>query len=282
MGAHRGGIIGALSLSLSRVCVCLLYKQFTEKSWILFLSFFFGWLFGYVLSSPFFFLAVLEKNYHSFLFQLKSVCLPGCNVRKASSLLPKSLRSLPAAILVRIQDKMIRHQKLCEFCPIFESSSICCSNASPYSPLLYWTTFYNVSCSYVFLSLLYLSFSLCLVSWVFYYFSCNQTGPVRWHLYIVALISLWSYNGLCDWLLFLSYFCLSRCNHCGTSSKATPMMRRGPDGPKTLCNACGLFWANKVDISLLPIWYSYRICCLRCWFLHIHNTWLYCQTRLGL
>ncbi|KAG5541899.1 hypothetical protein RHGRI_021659 [Rhododendron griersonianum] len=35
------------------------------------------------------------------------------------------------------------------------------------------------------------------------------------------------------------------CNHCGTSSKATPMMRRGPDGPKTLCNACGLFWANK-------------------------------------
>ncbi|KAK9733813.1 hypothetical protein RND81_04G094100 [Saponaria officinalis] len=23
------------------------------------------------------------------------------------------------------------------------------------------------------------------------------------------------------------------------------MMRRGPHGPRTLCNACGLFWANK-------------------------------------
>ncbi|KAL3504885.1 hypothetical protein ACH5RR_034726 [Cinchona calisaya] len=35
------------------------------------------------------------------------------------------------------------------------------------------------------------------------------------------------------------------CTHCGTSSKSTPMMRRGPAGPRTLCNACGLFWANK-------------------------------------
>ncbi|GKU97903.1 hypothetical protein SLEP1_g10980 [Rubroshorea leprosula] len=24
------------------------------------------------------------------------------------------------------------------------------------------------------------------------------------------------------------------------------MMRRGPAGPRTLCNACGLTWANKV------------------------------------
>ncbi|GFS34535.1 similar to ZIM-like 1 [Actinidia rufa] len=36
------------------------------------------------------------------------------------------------------------------------------------------------------------------------------------------------------------------CTHCSTSSKSTPMMRRGPDGPRTLCNACGLKWANKV------------------------------------
>ncbi|KAG1331954.1 GATA transcription factor 20 [Cocos nucifera] len=35
------------------------------------------------------------------------------------------------------------------------------------------------------------------------------------------------------------------CHHCGISSKATPMMRRGPEGPRTLCNACGLMWANK-------------------------------------
>ncbi|KAM0874653.1 hypothetical protein ACQ4PT_037331 [Festuca glaucescens] len=25
----------------------------------------------------------------------------------------------------------------------------------------------------------------------------------------------------------------------------TPAMRRGPAGPRTLCNACGLMWANK-------------------------------------
>lgn len=35
------------------------------------------------------------------------------------------------------------------------------------------------------------------------------------------------------------------CTNCGISSKATPMMRRGPGGPRTLCNACGLKWANK-------------------------------------
>lgn len=29
------------------------------------------------------------------------------------------------------------------------------------------------------------------------------------------------------------------------------MMRRGPDGPRTLCNACGLFWSNKVGTGIL-------------------------------
>ncbi|KAL5857466.1 hypothetical protein ACOSQ3_004924 [Xanthoceras sorbifolium] len=38
---------------------------------------------------------------------------------------------------------------------------------------------------------------------------------------------------------------LRRCQHCGTSEKFTPAMRRGPAGPRTLCNACGLMWANK-------------------------------------
>ncbi|XWS68211.1 hypothetical protein CRYUN_Cryun04dG0071600 [Craigia yunnanensis] len=38
---------------------------------------------------------------------------------------------------------------------------------------------------------------------------------------------------------------LHRCQHCGVSEKLTPAMRRGPDGPRTLCNACGLMWANK-------------------------------------
>jgi len=35
------------------------------------------------------------------------------------------------------------------------------------------------------------------------------------------------------------------CKHCAAAEGTTPMMRRGPDGPRTLCNACGLMWANK-------------------------------------
>ncbi|RIA04299.1 hypothetical protein BRARA_K01501 [Brassica rapa] len=35
------------------------------------------------------------------------------------------------------------------------------------------------------------------------------------------------------------------CTHCGVSSTCTPMMRRGPSGPRTLCNACGLFWVSR-------------------------------------
>ncbi|PON89824.1 GATA transcription factor [Trema orientale] len=38
---------------------------------------------------------------------------------------------------------------------------------------------------------------------------------------------------------------LRRCQHCGVSEQNTPAMRRGPAGPRTLCNACGLMWANK-------------------------------------
>ncbi|RCV22728.1 hypothetical protein SEVIR_4G256600v4 [Setaria viridis] len=48
----------------------------------------------------------------------------------------------------------------------------------------------------------------------------------------------------------------AECHHCGTSATATPMMRRGPDGPRTLCNACGLMWANKGllrDLSKSPV-----------------------------
>ncbi|PPR95635.1 hypothetical protein GOBAR_AA25030 [Gossypium barbadense] len=49
------------------------------------------------------------------------------------------------------------------------------------------------------------------------------------------------------------------CTHCGISSKSTPMMRRGPSGPRSLCNACGLFWANKGTDwtgirTLLTVW----------------------------
>ncbi|KAH7518750.1 hypothetical protein FEM48_Zijuj09G0204100 [Ziziphus jujuba var. spinosa] len=38
---------------------------------------------------------------------------------------------------------------------------------------------------------------------------------------------------------------LRRCQHCGIDEKCTPAMRRGPGGPRSLCNACGLMWANK-------------------------------------
>ncbi|CAH8306201.1 unnamed protein product [Eruca vesicaria subsp. sativa] len=37
--------------------------------------------------------------------------------------------------------------------------------------------------------------------------------------------------------------------------KSTPMMQRGPEGPRTLCNACGLMWENKGvlrDLSKAP------------------------------
>uniref|UniRef100_A0A0A9DWA9 GATA-type domain-containing protein n=1 Tax=Arundo donax TaxID=35708 RepID=A0A0A9DWA9_ARUDO len=32
----------------------------------------------------------------------------------------------------------------------------------------------------------------------------------------------------------------------------TPAMRRGPAGPRTLCNACGLMWANKGTLRSCP------------------------------
>ncbi|XP_020244856.1 protein FAR1-RELATED SEQUENCE 5-like [Asparagus officinalis] len=33
-----------------------------------------------------------------------------------------------------------------------------------------------------------------------------------------------------------------RCIRCGISAKSTPHMRRGPEGRRTLCNACGIAW----------------------------------------
>ncbi|KAG6509627.1 hypothetical protein ZIOFF_027627 [Zingiber officinale] len=36
-----------------------------------------------------------------------------------------------------------------------------------------------------------------------------------------------------------------KCLNCGISATSTPVMRRGPNGPRTLCNACGLAWVNK-------------------------------------
>ncbi|KAJ4782818.1 GATA transcription factor 28 [Rhynchospora pubera] len=36
-----------------------------------------------------------------------------------------------------------------------------------------------------------------------------------------------------------------KCQNCGVGPEDTPTMRRGPGGPRSLCNACGLMWANK-------------------------------------
>ncbi|CAN6372519.1 unnamed protein product [Urochloa humidicola] len=45
---------------------------------------------------------------------------------------------------------------------------------------------------------------------------------------------------------------LEFCANCGESSEATPMMRRGPNGYRTFCNACGLMWAKTNKIRKLP------------------------------
>ncbi|KAJ6817624.1 GATA transcription factor 28-like [Iris pallida] len=44
----------------------------------------------------------------------------------------------------------------------------------------------------------------------------------------------------------------SFCQNCGVSKDSTPLMRRGPSGPKSLCNACGLTWANKGTLRNHP------------------------------
>lgn len=38
-----------------------------------------------------------------------------------------------------------------------------------------------------------------------------------------------------------------RCVRCGISANSTPHMRRGPEGPRTLCNACGIAWTKNLN-----------------------------------
>ncbi|KAL0915675.1 hypothetical protein M5K25_016110 [Dendrobium thyrsiflorum] len=51
------------------------------------------------------------------------------------------------------------------------------------------------------------------------------------------------------------------CHHCGISAKSTPMMRRGPNGPRTLCNACGLVWANKFRVQFFVVHFANSVSC---------------------
>lgn len=65
-------------------------------------------------------------------------------------------------------------------------------------------------------------------------------------VYLFILIDLW----------FCILFSSRICQHCGISEKLTPAMRRGPAGPRTLCNACGLMWANKVNLLFIKLVFS--------------------------
>eukprot|EP00898_Chlorokybus_atmophyticus_P004938 jgi/Chlat1/5445/Chrsp36S05416 len=47
-----------------------------------------------------------------------------------------------------------------------------------------------------------------------------------------------------------------RCLHCGTPERATPLMRCGPLGRNTLCNACGIQWKKK---GVLPVLSAERL-----------------------
>lgn len=52
----------------------------------------------------------------------------------------------------------------------------------------------------------------------------------------------------------------SRCINCGVDAKETPLMRKGPNGSKTLCNACGLSWANKGKMRIIGnIWSDFSL-----------------------
>ncbi|CAD6256609.1 unnamed protein product [Miscanthus lutarioriparius] len=42
---------------------------------------------------------------------------------------------------------------------------------------------------------------------------------------------------------------LQSCTNCGERSEVMPKMRRGPNGAKNFCNACGLAWANTIDVT---------------------------------
>ncbi|XP_021770645.1 GATA transcription factor 18-like isoform X2 [Chenopodium quinoa] len=68
----------------------------------------------------------------------------------------------------------------------------------------------------------------CLVTKQVYYTKggCSKDAPQEWPICIFERSS-------------------NKCQHCGISENDTPAMRRGPAGPRTLCNACGLMWANK-------------------------------------
>ncbi|URE14504.1 gata transcription factor [Musa troglodytarum] len=53
----------------------------------------------------------------------------------------------------------------------------------------------------------------------------------------------------------------SKCQNCGISEKMTPAMRRGPAGPRSLCNACGLI-VSMSDIFSALLCHSNTLPCI--------------------
>ena len=67
------------------------------------------------------------------------------------------------------------------------------------------------------------------------------------YVYVLHQFHMQKFVAFMYWLMLA---CFASCQNCGISSRLTPAMRRGPAGPRSLCNACGLMWANKVHLSL--------------------------------
>ncbi|CAI8589790.1 unnamed protein product [Vicia faba] len=54
-----------------------------------------------------------------------------------------------------------------------------------------------------------------------------------------------------------------RCQHCETGEKSTPVMRRGPAGPRSLCNACGLMSlesSSTATTTTISAFHAFAIC----------------------
>uniref|UniRef100_A0A453B3P3 GATA-type domain-containing protein n=1 Tax=Aegilops tauschii subsp. strangulata TaxID=200361 RepID=A0A453B3P3_AEGTS len=71
----------------------------------------------------------------------------------------------------------------------------------------------------------------------------NSYSPfVQVQLLLLLVLQKWlQFSCMFALNIILTTFCyLTRCLRCGISGNATPHMRRGPDGPRTLCNACGI------------------------------------------
>lgn len=77
--------------------------------------------------------------------------------------------------------------------------------------------------------------------------SCHVPTFTLWLWHVLHQFHMQKVVAFIYWLMLA---CFASCQNCGISSRLTPAMRRGPAGPRSLCNACGLMWANKVHVSL--------------------------------